>query len=170
MPQPHMWAKSLLPGHQSTGRRATMSSSYDLPPPQSCRWAVMAHFPVPTSAWGREKEEGLPPPQAVSGGLWSWGRGYPCGKLAEAAGSRRESGKNDIKPGRMQAGWRAQAGPGRGEGGREGGGPTEKRRGAGERTQELVWENLGTVTTIPSFLHPQILIEGLLGTGQSARL
>ena len=47
---------------------------------------------------------------------------------------------------------------------------TEKRRGAGERTQELVWENLGTATTIPSFLHPQILIEGLLGTGQSARL
>ena len=52
MPQPHTWAKSLLPGHQSTGRRATMSSSYDLPPPQSCWWAVMANFPVPTSAQG----------------------------------------------------------------------------------------------------------------------
>lgn len=25
----------------------------------------------------------------------------------------RESGKNDIKPRKMQAGWRAQAGPGR---------------------------------------------------------
>lgn len=127
MPQPRTWAKSLLPGHQSTGRRATMSSSSDLPPPQSCWWAVLANFSVPASAWGREKEEGLPPPQAVSGGLWSWGRGYTCGKLAEAAGSRRESGKNDIKPGKMQAGWRAQAGPGRWEGGREGGGPTDRK-------------------------------------------
>ena len=45
----------------------------------------------------------------------------------------------------------------------------QKRRGAGERAQELVWENPGTVTTIPSLLHPQILIEGLLSPGQSAR-
>lgn len=91
MPQPRTWAKSLLPGHQSTGRRATMSSSSDLPPPQSCWWAVLANFPVPASAWGREKEEGLPP---TPSGLWRpvvMGEGLYLWKVGR--GSRQQAGE-----------------------------------------------------------------------------
>lgn len=56
----------------------------------------------------QEAEEGLPAPEVVSGLRWRMGvEGCNCGKLAEATGSSRESGKNDIKPGKMQAGWRA---------------------------------------------------------------
>lgn len=64
----------------------------------------------------QEAEEGLPAPEVVSGLQWRMGvGGCNCGKLAEAAGSSRESGKNDIKPGKMQAGWRAGCEGGGGE-------------------------------------------------------
>lgn len=64
----------------------------------------------------QEAEEGLPAPEVVSGLRWRMGvGGCNCGKLAEAAGSSRESGKNDIKPGKMQAGWRALCEGGGGE-------------------------------------------------------
>lgn len=105
MPQPPTWALSLLPGTRCQGR--VKHSSCDTPPSQSCQPGTEGtYLPILTLAWGREEEEGLPPPQAVLA-LWSWGKGYSYGKLAEAAGSSRESGKNDIKPGKMQAGWRA---------------------------------------------------------------
>lgn len=71
------------------------------------------------------KRRRVSPPEVVSGLRSRMGvGGWSCGKLAEAAGSSRESGKNDIKPGKMQAGWRAEC-----EGGRRG------RRGLALRTQ-----------------------------------
>ena len=85
-----------------------------------------------------------------------------------AAGGRVEKMISNPEKCRPDGGPKPALGGGR-EGGKEEAPQTEKRRGAGERTQELVWENLGTATTIPSFLHPQLLIEGLLSTGQSAR-
>lgn len=92
------------------------------------------------------------------------GRGYSCGKLAEVAGSSRESGKNDIKPGkcRPDGGLEPALGGERermreNEGGR-GGPEAEKGKRAGERAQEVALRKLRTFTTIPSFLHPQILL------------
>lgn len=59
------------------------------------------------SSHAQEAEEGLPAPEVVSGLRSRMGvEGCNCGKLAEATSSSRESGKNDIKPGKMQAGWR----------------------------------------------------------------
>lgn len=68
------------------------------------------------TSYAQETEEGLPAPEVVSGLRSRMGvGGCNCGKLAEAAGSSRESGKNDIKPGKMQAGWRAGCEGGGGE-------------------------------------------------------
>lgn len=98
------------------------------------------------------------PPEVVSGLRSRMGvGGCSCGKLAEAAGSSRESGKNDIKPGKMQAGWRAGC-----EGGRRG------RQLPGLRIQREGWwsfpAGLRTWTSalLPSVLAPPVFTEGLL--------
>lgn len=83
--------------------------------PQSCQQGTDgAYFPIPTPTPGKGKGGGSSPtlsclwrPVVMGGGaivVESWQR-QPA--------AARESGKNDIKPRKMQAGWRAQAGPGR---------------------------------------------------------
>lgn len=47
--------------------------SYGFTPQSRQRGADGTYFPIPTPAWVREEEEGLPSPQALSG-LRSWGR------------------------------------------------------------------------------------------------
>lgn len=89
----------------------------------------------------------------------SWQRQPAAGGRVEKMISNPEKCRPDggpRRPGRWEGG-----------GGKEGAHGPQKRRGAGERAQELVWENLAQ--SGPSFLHPQLLIEGLLSTGQSAR-
>lgn len=97
----------------------------------------------------QEAEEGLPAPLVVSGLRSRMGvGGCNCGKLAEAAGSSRESGKNDIKPGKMQAGWRAGC-----EGG--GGGNScldQESREEANQSFPVGLENHEQALSFPSFL------------------
>lgn len=140
--------------------------------PQACHLGTAGIiYPSKLQFGEGRRRGGLPPPQAVPG-LQSWGRGYGCGKLAEAAGSSRGVEKMISNPEKcrpdegLSRPWEVR---GR-EAGREGAPQAEKGRGARERAQELVWRKLQVIAVIPSFLHPQIFIEGLLSAGHSARL
>lgn len=91
--------------------------------------------------------------------------------MAEAAGSSQRVEKMISNPEKC----RPDGGPelalgGEREGGKEGGPQAEKGRGARERAQELALRKLQVIAVIPSFLHPQIFIEGVLSAGHSARL
>lgn len=110
--------------------------------------------PTPWSPVMPRKRRRVSPPEVVSGLRSRMGvGGCSCGKLAEAAGSSRESGKNDIKPGKMQAGWRAGC-----EGGRRG------RQLPGLRTQREGPQEFPSKprepwasAVLPSVLAPQLV-------------
>lgn len=109
----HGRSRGRSPEDQSRGpvqrtrcREKKKCSGCPVPPGSPAHWS-----PVMPRKWRR-----VSPPEVVSGLRPRVGvGGCSCGKLAETASSSRESGKNDIKPGKMQAGWRAGC-----EGGRRG--------------------------------------------------
>lgn len=105
MPQPPTWAMSKPPGTQCQGKPKLGQGShiqrFHSPiSPARRGWHLLPH---PNSGLGKGRGGGS---SLTPSSLWPavMGEGCSCGKLAGAASSSRESGKNDIKPGKMQAG------------------------------------------------------------------